>query len=289
MATALGRPSELPRVRADRIGHAGDESWSAPSHRENRWFSTPLATIEFDNEATVHVDVDIVRTVSVEIGAGPARNAGEAAGSAIGDRVDGGLCATHRDSQGRTCRPGRARSAAVGDRAASVGACCRSGGPFGSRLRRRCNCRQRSVGPPVHAVKSFGLLRGGRRQRTTSTFGIVIGPTDSAIPAAGATSRPACQASTGAKPSASVNRIILLARALENADSLIGSRRRCNRRSILNERPGRVSNPRPIQPFINFNLPRAWAISTGPVITSNWSAPQVASVGRFRLAWGSRK
>ena len=28
-----------------------------------------------------------------------------------------------------------------------------------------------------------------------------------------------------------------------------------------------------MQPFINFNLPHAWAISTAPLITSNWSAP----------------
>ena len=28
-----------------------------------------------------------------------------------------------------------------------------------------------------------------------------------------------------------------------------------------------------VQPFINYNLPHAWAISTAPLITSNWSAP----------------
>jgi hypothetical protein len=27
------------------------------------------------------------------------------------------------------------------------------------------------------------------------------------------------------------------------------------------------------QPFINFNIPQGWAITTSPVITSNWSAP----------------
>jgi hypothetical protein len=29
-----------------------------------------------------------------------------------------------------------------------------------------------------------------------------------------------------------------------------------------------------MQPFINFNLPFAWAISTGPLITADWSAPE---------------
>lgn len=37
---------------------------------------------------------------------------------------------------------------------------------------------------------------------------------------------------------------------------------------------GHVLNSFTIQPFINYNLPRAWAISTSPVITSNWSAPR---------------
>ena len=36
---------------------------------------------------------------------------------------------------------------------------------------------------------------------------------------------------------------------------------------------GNVLNSFTVQPFINFNLPRAWAISTAPLITSNWSAP----------------
>jgi hypothetical protein len=34
-----------------------------------------------------------------------------------------------------------------------------------------------------------------------------------------------------------------------------------------------VLNTFTVQPFINYNLPRAWAISTAPLITSNWSAP----------------
>jgi hypothetical protein len=34
-----------------------------------------------------------------------------------------------------------------------------------------------------------------------------------------------------------------------------------------------VLNTFTVQPFINFNLPHAWAISTAPLITSNWSAP----------------
>lgn len=34
-----------------------------------------------------------------------------------------------------------------------------------------------------------------------------------------------------------------------------------------------VLNTFTLQPFINYNLPRAWAISTAPLITSNWSAP----------------
>src|SRR5262249_24548099 len=29
-----------------------------------------------------------------------------------------------------------------------------------------------------------------------------------------------------------------------------------------------------LQPFINLNLPHAWAISTAPLMTSNWSAPE---------------
>ena len=37
---------------------------------------------------------------------------------------------------------------------------------------------------------------------------------------------------------------------------------------------GDVLNAFTVQPFINFNLPRAWAISTAPLITSNWSAPE---------------
>ena len=36
---------------------------------------------------------------------------------------------------------------------------------------------------------------------------------------------------------------------------------------------GEPLNSFTLQPFINFNLPRAWAISTAPLITSNWSAP----------------
>ena len=36
---------------------------------------------------------------------------------------------------------------------------------------------------------------------------------------------------------------------------------------------GHVLNNFTVQPFINYNLPRAWAISTAPLITSNWSAP----------------
>jgi hypothetical protein len=35
---------------------------------------------------------------------------------------------------------------------------------------------------------------------------------------------------------------------------------------------GEVLNSFTFQPFINYNLPRAWAISTAPLITSNWSA-----------------
>jgi len=36
---------------------------------------------------------------------------------------------------------------------------------------------------------------------------------------------------------------------------------------------GDVLNTFTVQPFINYNLPHAWAISTAPLITSNWSAP----------------
>jgi hypothetical protein len=35
---------------------------------------------------------------------------------------------------------------------------------------------------------------------------------------------------------------------------------------------GRVLNSFTAQPFINLNLPHAWALSTAPLITSNWSA-----------------
>jgi hypothetical protein len=35
---------------------------------------------------------------------------------------------------------------------------------------------------------------------------------------------------------------------------------------------GHVLNTLTLQPFINFNLPHAWAISTAPLITSDWSA-----------------
>jgi len=37
---------------------------------------------------------------------------------------------------------------------------------------------------------------------------------------------------------------------------------------------GHVLNNLTTQPFINFNLPFAWAISTAPLITSDWSAPE---------------
>ena len=36
---------------------------------------------------------------------------------------------------------------------------------------------------------------------------------------------------------------------------------------------GHVLNTYTVQPFINFNLPFAWAISTSPLITADWSAP----------------
>jgi hypothetical protein len=37
---------------------------------------------------------------------------------------------------------------------------------------------------------------------------------------------------------------------------------------------GHVLNTFTVQPFINYNLPDAWAISTAPLITSDWSAPR---------------
>jgi len=37
---------------------------------------------------------------------------------------------------------------------------------------------------------------------------------------------------------------------------------------------GHVLNTFTVQPFINYNLPRAWAIATAPLITSDWSAPR---------------
>src|SRR5262245_30968890 len=40
---------------------------------------------------------------------------------------------------------------------------------------------------------------------------------------------------------------------------------------IGGERNGDVLNNFTVQPFINYNLPHAWAISTAPLITSNWS------------------
>jgi hypothetical protein len=42
---------------------------------------------------------------------------------------------------------------------------------------------------------------------------------------------------------------------------------------IGGESHGKALNSFTLQPFINFNLQRAWAISTAPLITSNWSAP----------------
>jgi hypothetical protein len=36
---------------------------------------------------------------------------------------------------------------------------------------------------------------------------------------------------------------------------------------------GHVLNTFTLQPFVNFNLPHAWAISTAPLITSDCSAP----------------
>ena len=43
---------------------------------------------------------------------------------------------------------------------------------------------------------------------------------------------------------------------------------------IGGEAHGHPLNTLTMQPFINFNLPRAWAISTAPLITSNWSADE---------------
>jgi hypothetical protein len=37
---------------------------------------------------------------------------------------------------------------------------------------------------------------------------------------------------------------------------------------------GHVLNTFTVQPFINYNLPGAWAVSTAPLITSDWSAPR---------------
>jgi hypothetical protein len=37
---------------------------------------------------------------------------------------------------------------------------------------------------------------------------------------------------------------------------------------------GTTLNTFTVQPFINLNLPHAWAISTAPLMTSNWSAPR---------------
>ncbi|HEX7978411.1 MAG TPA: hypothetical protein VF461_07405 [Gemmatimonadaceae bacterium] len=37
---------------------------------------------------------------------------------------------------------------------------------------------------------------------------------------------------------------------------------------------GRDLNTFTVQPFINYNLAHAWAISTAPLITSNWNAPE---------------
>ena len=37
---------------------------------------------------------------------------------------------------------------------------------------------------------------------------------------------------------------------------------------------GATLNAFTLQPFINLNLPHAWAISTAPLMTSNWSAPR---------------
>lgn len=41
---------------------------------------------------------------------------------------------------------------------------------------------------------------------------------------------------------------------------------------IGGEAHGDVLNTLTMQPFINFNLPRDWSITTAPLITSNWSA-----------------
>lgn len=43
---------------------------------------------------------------------------------------------------------------------------------------------------------------------------------------------------------------------------------------IGGEANGRVLNAFTLQPFINYNLPRAWAISTAPLISSDWSAQE---------------
>ena len=43
---------------------------------------------------------------------------------------------------------------------------------------------------------------------------------------------------------------------------------------IGGEAHGDVLNTFTVQPFINYNLPHAWAISTAPLITSNWSADE---------------
>jgi len=37
---------------------------------------------------------------------------------------------------------------------------------------------------------------------------------------------------------------------------------------------GHVLNTFTLQPFVNYNLPNAWAIFTGPIYTSDWSAPE---------------
>jgi hypothetical protein len=42
---------------------------------------------------------------------------------------------------------------------------------------------------------------------------------------------------------------------------------------IGGEAHNQVLNSFLVQPFINYNLPYAWSISTAPIITANWSAP----------------
>ena len=42
---------------------------------------------------------------------------------------------------------------------------------------------------------------------------------------------------------------------------------------IGGEAHNQVLNSFLLQPFINYNLPYAWSISTAPIITANWSAP----------------